>query len=213
MMLSILWQRNHKTMLVDDMSVVGDVRHSKSIIFNHAGIEVYMEKAPPLSGRDRQKLMQRRLLEALPESMLRYCKSLSREHQIFVGLDLNEEQDHTVDGILRNSPATSQVYLAPFVLQTLAGKLRAWKTGEWGMLLTRHRGGWRHTVFLGNDVVLTRLVPHMGSAQSITQEVLATIGYLGRLGLRDRGNLHVLTIGQECPLISLDGAGSNHALA
>ncbi len=159
------------------------------------------EDIPRLSPLDRPRLIRRRLQQAFPQARLTasFTLNAARTHLLMTGL---HENAPVFDWLERLKPRTPHICLLPVECADMAMRLLPDAATGWALILSRQRtGGFRQIVTHKGELVFTRLTPPLPPqaapqeiAEAVSRDIKASLGYLGRLGLSDSGQLRTMLL-------------------
>ncbi len=157
---------------------------------------------PPLSYFDRKKLLERRLQQTFPQTLLRAALKAPNNQELLVALDETETLNFWRRKLALLSNPSGRLSLLPLELADLLQQLMPETKEGWGILLIWHKtGGFRQIVTHKGFVVFTRLTPSLPptthidfATAALATDIQATRRYLGRLGLANKDPLPLLAI-------------------
>jgi len=196
------------------VSVIAENPRAPIIIVDDSFAQEYRRTGLPKVGiLDRRKLMAQRLRRYFPASSrstgfpLTAAKTLSGGSALFIcvhGDGPVAEWVKRLEGLPNPQAGTIP---APLAGAEMLKRLLPEARQGWAILLLRQRtGGFRQITTLDGDLIMTRLIPppppdslpgHGKTAESLRNEIAATLGYLPRLGLSMDDRVKLVTIAPE----------------
>lgn len=177
-----------------------------TILANGAAQEFRVETLPPLGFLDRNKLMERRLLQAFPHATGLAARSLDSTHALMASL---HRDSIMTNWLAATDGRTVTLGLLPVESKNLVMRLMPDADKGWIMLLAAFQtGGLRQIVMQNGRLVFTRQTAALPDnpkqmATALRRLIKDSRDYLARFGLSDSANLRVGLLLEKTPIMAL----------
>lgn len=161
------------------------------------------EELPDLSYFDKRKLLDKRLAQAFPKSMLTAKVSTGPRQALLLALDPKGCIEHWLTRLADLCVQAGPCCLLPLECADMIAALHPKQSqDDWVLFLAQHKsGGMRQIVTHNGSFVFTRLTSPLSEttnlgfqAASFVQDIKATRDYLSRFGLKNDTPLHMVAI-------------------
>ena len=161
-----------------------------------------IDEMPQVSVFDRQKLMQRRLVNAFPDATYKSAIRLGKHKVLQTAMNANASIDRWMEKLEALPNPSGILGLLPYECADMVQRLVPAARQGWGLLLCHHiTGGLRQIVVHRGVFQFTRLTQPIASGSStgfqtasIAADIQATREYLARFGLTSETPLHMAAI-------------------